>query len=102
MRIKRAIRFWWQRHTRGWDDSATWNLEITIARFIYPRLLRFKELNDGTPIGLTDQEWDCILDDMIYTMFVYSQYDWDELEVDSERAKRGLKLFSKWFPDLWW
>ena len=42
--FKRSLRFWWQRGTRGWDDSETWGLDGTLARFILPRLQRFKEV----------------------------------------------------------
>ena len=45
---KRYWKFLWQRWTRGFDDSETWSLYDTIARFILPRLKRFKEIADGT------------------------------------------------------
>ena len=32
-----------QRLERGFDDSETWNLDLTIAKFVLPRLESFKE-----------------------------------------------------------
>ena len=42
--IKRAIKHWWQRRTRGWDDSDTYSLDITIAKFALPRFKRLREI----------------------------------------------------------
>ena len=92
-----------QRIFRGWSDADTWNLDITVAQFILPRLIRFKELNNGYPHEMTSEEWDDILDDMIYAMEIYSDYDLPmELECDWERVERGSAYFGKYFRDLWW
>jgi hypothetical protein len=76
----RRIKFLYQRITRGWDDSQTWNLDYEIAKFIVPRLKRFKEITIGVPCNLpsfnidqrsedadkkAEKEWDDILDKMI-------------------------------------
>ena len=102
----RSCRFWWQRRTRGWDDSETWNLDHSIAVLLLPRLRRFKELNNGYPSQFTDAEWNVVLDDMIYCFQFYAgggPYDWNGEEGwDKERAAKGLKVFVEFYNDLWW
>jgi hypothetical protein len=102
----RAIRFFFQRRIRGWDDSETWNLDYTIANFIVTRLKRYKELNNGIPPDLNEQQWDDILDKMIAS-FELRCYDYrEDFENASEEREaiitEGLNLFSKHFEDLWW
>lgn len=104
MKIPRQVKHWWQRRTRGWDDSVTYSLDKEIAKFVYPRLVRFKELNHGSPTTITKQRWDEILDDIIYAMEIYSVGVWEYIgddKADWKRVKRGLRAFGNWFPHLW-
>jgi hypothetical protein len=103
MRLARAARFAWQRWTRGWDDSETWSLDATISCFILPRLKRFKEISVGTPGIMDPKTWQNHLDDMIFA-FERHTAAW-EVELDEskqQRVRRGLALFAKYFPYLWW
>ena len=120
--IKRSIRFWWQRRTRGWDDSETWSLEHSLAKLIAPRLKRFKELNNGVPgylcpgggsttnygnkIDKAAAKWDAMLDDMIFAFeFVADEDKYFTAKPDSpewKRVEKGLTLFRKNFHSLWW
>lgn len=102
----RSIKFFYQRLTRGFDDSATWSLDIHLAGLILPRLKRFKELNTHTyPNGLTPELWVEILDKMIFAF----EYTLDESrmfgskfdEAEYERVKEGLSLFGQYFHALW-
>lgn len=52
------IRFFFQRRIRGWDDSDTWDMDDTFYKWVYPRLIRFKELTNGYPDEyLTYEDW---------------------------------------------
>lgn len=103
--IKRSVKHWWQRRTRGWDDSATWNLNHHVAKFTLPRLKRWKELGAcGYPHKLTPEIWDAYIDEMIYALEsdisdCDMTDDWDT--IDWKRVTRGHKLFGKYFRDLW-
>jgi hypothetical protein len=102
--IKRRLRFLYQRWTRGWDDSDTWALDTTIAKFALPRLKRFVELNNGTPIGMTEAQWDQRLSDMVYAMEYAADPDvvlYDD-SIDFDRVKRGERYFGRYYRDLWW
>ncbi len=98
--MRRRIKFFFQRLWRGWDDSDTWNLDLTIAKFTLPRLIRFKELNTGHPDNLTEQEWNNILDKIINSLqYTINQFD-IEKEFDKE-IQEGTILFGKYFNYLW-
>lgn len=101
----RSYKFWCQRRKRGWDDSDTWSLYTSIAEFILPRLIRFKEVNNGFPDNLTSEKWDEILDKMIFAMDYIAREDdtfGKELEDNWEKVQEGLDLFNEYFFDLWW
>ncbi len=118
MRILRAIRFWWQRRTRGWDDSDVWSLDVTIAKFILPRLRRLKELNDAYPASLNDSEqfdeesdercmgeWHEKLDKMIESFEMASSNSIDYYIMSKKQFNKfrwGMSLFAKYYNNLWW
>jgi hypothetical protein len=96
---KREFRYYWQRLTRGWDDSELWNLDATISEFVIPRLKRFKEYQHGYPSYMTEEEWDGILDQMILA-FENNLEDFPTREQDKQ-AEEGLALFAKYYVHLW-
>lgn len=102
--MKREIKWFWQRITRGFDDRETWNLEITIAEFVLPRLKVFKKHNNGYPHTLTETEWESVLDDMIYAMEFHSgKFNFNLPDSQNyERVTNGTESMGKYFGDLWW
>ena len=98
---KRTIRHWWQRRTRGWDDSELWCLDATIARFVLPRLKRFREVAPVRPGGMQKAVWDKHLDDIIYAMDVCSSEE-SKSDIDWDRVLLGLERFGECFRCLWW
>lgn len=104
-RIKRSIRFFFQRIFRGWTDEDTWSLDMTISSFIVPRLKRFKEKTNGYPGNFTEKTWNEALDKMIFAFERCSkrfekEQEWDQELLD--KVNEGLKLFSENFHELWW
>lgn len=116
---KRTYRYLWQKITRGFSDQVTWNLDYDMAKWILPRLKRFKELNNGYPDDLTSERWDEILDEMIWAFnyiandgegkiftadtrpgaFEKEREQWKAAE---KRVDEALKLFGEYFQALWW
>lgn len=41
--LKRRIKFWWQKRTRGWSDDECWNLDYSFILWINSRLKVYKE-----------------------------------------------------------
>ena len=105
---KRYDKMFKQLKKHGFCDSETWCLFSVISQFILPRLKKFKEITNGYPSELSVEKWESILDDMIFA------FDWasraDECEIrNSKKTKdswsrynKGMKLFGKYFMDLWW
>ena len=101
-RIKRSIKHFFQRIFRGWPDSDLWSLKLTIAEFALPRLKKFKERNVSKPIQFTEDEWNEILDMMIYAMeSIINDCAGIDDNIDWEDVQTGLELFGKYFGDLW-
>jgi hypothetical protein len=94
-----------QRRTRGFDDTETWALDAVIAKFLIPRLKRFKELHFCHPPQISMEQWDEILQKMIDGF--EESLTRDDLtekrgrEWDSTKVEEGLKLFAEWYHDLW-
>lgn len=96
---KRWDDFKQQRLERGFDDSETWALDCTIAKFIEPRLRRFKEIKAGYPAIMSEEKWDDILDKMIYAFECINK---DTISDNEDSVDEGLDLFRKYFFNLWW
>ena len=107
-RYKRHLK---QLKTNGFSDAETWCLDSIIAEFILPRLIRFKELNIGYPGGdMSPEKWDIALDEMIFAFDwslhceddKYKDLSKEEGDKNWDRYDEGMKLFAKWFRQLWW
>lgn len=101
-RLKRKIKFLYQKITRGFNDEEIWNLDTTIANFVIPRLKAYKESCGliSLPPDLTSEEWTNIIDDIIYGL--EASVTEDEVEDrDWVRVNNGLELFGIYFRDLW-
>ena len=93
---KRQKKWAMQRKNRGFDDTEIWNLDSTFVRFIIPRLERFKEFS-GRPYGVTPEQWDEIIQQMIDGFKEYR----DNEGKDFKKVKKAFSLFAKWASGLW-
>ena len=101
---KRRKKFMKQLETQGWTDADTWSLEHVLAKWMTPRLKRFKELNNGHPMDLNEKKWNAIIQKMIDAFEIIGSDDYFML-TDKKKIKRmneGLDLFRQYFHDLWW
>ncbi len=101
--LKRRIKHFWQRKTRGWDDSDLWHLDHTLAKWLAPRLERFRDVTISRPVDMPLSEWEDILDEMVWTFkFLGSEDRWSCFDDEEwERVDKGLDLFGKYYRDLW-
>jgi hypothetical protein len=59
--------------------------------------------NNSTPSGLTVKKWDNILKEMVWAFnYINNERDDGYNEEKERRCDKGLKLFGKYFRDLWW
>lgn len=103
----RNIKFLYQRLTRGFDDSETWDLDNTFRKWIVPRLKRLKEIQNGYPPQLTEEKWDEIIDKIIEGFDVelnpLDKYINREDYLEAERKhNEAAELFSLYLRNLWW
>ena len=82
----------------------TYNLDMTIAQFIAPRLELFKKVTDCYPSQFDSmEEWYEILEKMIATFKVIScKIGIQRNEVEKSIINEGLDLFRKYYNELWW
>lgn len=88
-------------------NDELWNLDCTIAKFVLPRLKRFKKHTIAHPATLTEKQWDNILDKMIFSFeHIASDNLWALESVGNKKIEKkvqeGLQLFATWFTALWW
>ncbi len=103
--FKRSIKHFYQRIIKGFPDSDTWSLDYTIAKFTLPILKRYKELNIGVPMEMSEEEWNKIIDMIIYAMEsiiidLEMKDGWEN--IIWEDVETGIQLFGDYFRDLWW
>jgi hypothetical protein len=98
----RWLKFFYQRCTRGWDDSVTWNLDTRIAEWILPRLRRYREITVACPMEYETMEaWQADLDMMIAAFEFYAS---DNVfhDAPSTDVAHGMWLFYCNYGNLWW
>lgn len=93
-----------ERLENGFDESETWALDSTIAKFILPRLKCF--YNDGDilsyPGNLTSKEWSEIVYKMVKAFDLIVNVDAAKrTEEEVKAVEEGLDLFREYFFDLW-
>lgn len=108
-RAKRWCRFLYQRLTRGFDDSVTWNLDSEFATFMLPRLERFIQLYHSYPnpfpndpvLASEEKRFREDLQEIVWALKFYSA-SWDNFSLeDNRRAEKGMMLLAQRFGQLW-
>ena len=90
----------------------TWSMDDTLAPIILPMLVQLKETTHGHPADLTEQEWDEILDEMIWAFeqkcrddwmedYDYNKWDSEGVKAHQERMTNGFRLFGTHYENLW-
>lgn len=129
MNIFRKIKWFIQRGIRGWADCDVWSFDSYLNKIIISGLKRLKENHQGCPSDLWDEyavnqechKWYFIIDEMIqgfeaadtivngHCMYFSEidngmmeyRLDKEQLENLSKKYKRGMKLFSEYYLNLW-
>lgn len=82
---RRQLTFWWQRRTRGFDDSDMWSLDYTLCKFMAPRLRALAKITHGYPSEMLYGE-----DTSFEALMAF-----DALP-EEERKRRQDEAFTKW------
>lgn len=121
----RAFRNAWQRATRGYSNSDCWGVDYYLLYLLPSILTTFKKDNNGYPNSVGSmEEWDKILDKMIYHFTAaregYENKYEDKYTISKElrdkwlneehniqeykqkHLEEGFRLLTKYFWDIWW
>lgn len=115
----RKLKWRCQRFIRGWADEDTWDIDWWFIKTLSQMLKKFKEDNDSHPFKLSEEEWDTILDNMVYYLegmneegAVKQLYgeganlivdDYTEINNHMATSKeKFFELFVQYFYELWW
>lgn len=90
-----------QREERGFDNTELWNLDVSIARFIRPRLIAFKKTCQSHPASLDEASWTAAIDSMIEAFDLYAQGTLMHSTENQAKIDVGLQNFQKYFQHLW-
>lgn len=91
-----------QRIERGFDDSELWSLDVTISKFILPRLKAFRDTAGGYPSSMTEEYWKQTLDHMIECFELHAECKVSYTDEEEKNIEDGLKLFVEYFGHLWY
>lgn len=99
---KREKEFSKQRMERGFDDSETWALDYTIARFILPRIKRYDEIAEDAIIR-SDKVKQQTKNVIAALELVIRDGEGENLSGREEKeVEEGMRDFVEIFRELWW
>ena len=107
MRILKGKLHWvenlWLRLRYGAGCCDTYSYVWYLSKRLSNDLKLFKKRCMSHPMDTTEEEWDKILDEMIWAFeYLENEDSYDYKKKDSNRCDRGLKLFGKYFRNLWY
>ena len=99
-----------QKEELGFDARELWDLDFTMAHFIYPRIKYFKDhyAEIGYPCEInSNEEWTNILDNILFAFKeILTNYKCCISAEDTtqyyKKIDNGLFLFAKYFRVFWW
>jgi uncharacterized protein YihD (DUF1040 family) len=117
--VYRALKFGFQRLFRGFTSQDVYALNKSFISRYMLILKQFKEHNDATLYDLTKEEWDAVLDCLVYHLRMMDEENvievltkdmpedfnpsWESVtEIMNRNKKEFFELFSKYFYDLWY
>lgn len=112
------VRCGFQRMFKGYDDVDTFDIYYNFIDRYSKILTKFRNSHYGYPIGMTEEEWNNVLDEMIYHLHYMDVVtvtkelekdvpeDWDASsktinEIMNKHKDEFFKLFSEHFYSLW-
>lgn len=113
--IKRAIKYWFQRRTRGWSDDDCWNLDYEFIKWVNSRFKVYKEqarvdmsfhtfkykrkeYTQGELIDEIIRITDKLVDEHYYFNIVFGI----GLDEDVKEYERFIDMFSLVIGCMWW
>ena len=91
----------------GFVNAETFNLDATLSMIIYSYLCYFRDnCLVGHPGSMTFEKWKEIIDKMIEAFRLQIDLDENIDSIDSKNKQKkinyGMRLFIKYYNNLWW
>ena len=112
--VKFNLKMKLQRLNKGYCDLDVWNINTFIEEKLVAILKEYKKTSMGHPTGINQEEWDKIIDRMIFLLTEMNEdtcsfkYEEDNLVNYNKKAKYRNKcknefydLLKKWHWELW-
>lgn len=93
-----------QRSKRGFADEDTWSFDTYLASVIAGGVRVLQERSFGYPAGLTEEEWQNILDTIAngFEYYVEHKFEFDDaFDEPDNQFEVAFKLFHDYFGHLW-
>jgi hypothetical protein len=87
----------------GLDYTEVWNLDITIATFLVPRLRILRDTYHGYSSLLTDEKWLRTLNKMVngFELYIENKYKCLTSNKLTNKENQAIRLLSLFFRHLW-
>lgn len=88
----------------GFSGTEFFSLDYSLALYIYGRLCYFRDhCLVGNPVSMSFEQWSDIIDKMIKGFELYVKRDESTLSKNQiKQMNYGMRLFIKYFHDLWY
>lgn len=99
----------------GFVDAEHFNLDTTLSLYIYSQLCYFRDypMTCGTPVGMTHEQWEEIVNSMIEAfklMIIEDNESWNLSKKEryyhsknrTKKINHGLRMFIKYYHNLWY
>ncbi len=99
--VWRELKWKWQKSQRGYSDSDVWGMNNYLAEIIPPMVRQIKRGHGypGHGRANTPEKWAVILEEIAVG---FEAFEGDIGKIgDEKKFTKGMKLFVKWFPNLW-
>jgi hypothetical protein len=96
------IRYFFEKRIKGFTNYEIGDLDVLTSQFLVPRLKAFKKETYAYPCDLTKEQWDEILEDMIYFHTKSAAGDHPFPSEPDVRYEAGKEAFFKYYNALWW
>ena len=99
-KIQNIIKWFYQRHTRGWDDRETWDLDYTFFVWLRDHLKVFVKKNNGYPDHTTYEQFTKEINNIIKECeFLYDNDPYKCYNFDYDEWNRRRLLILDWFKN---
>lgn len=101
-RPKRLEKYEAQFNKDGFDDTCTWSLDYSIARFILPRLKRYYELADEVIVIDEHEGFREAIEEMIEGFQIAVDEELNFNESEQKKVNKAFEQLAKYHNHLWW